>query len=523
MLDQLKNHLRPPVVIGLAVVLALLAVGITYGLSLGRPSGAYITPTVGSIIQEVDTPGTVDAADSLDLSFQVGGRIVNDGPAVGTHVSAGATLATLSEADANAALEQAQAALAVQQANLAALQAGTRPEDIAVAQTAVTGAQSTLAQSKESLRAAAEDAYVKADDAIHNKVDQFINNPRTATPTLPFPLRDSQMQSSLLSGRVSMEASLTAWQSYSAGISNDADSLNVDDVTSQTRSYLQQVGSYLDSVAQGLTEVVYTTGYPVATIEGYQTNIQTARTNISTALSTLASDATAEKNAEAALASAQSQLQLKQAGATPQAIQAQEAQVAVAQANVDAAKAQLSKLVINAPISGTITVNNAHVGEITSPSAPLISMISDTKFQMDDFVSQADLAKLRVGDIAAVTLDAYQGGDTFPAHVIAIDPAATIQNGVSSYKVTLQFDNSDPRIQAGLTGNAKITTKNVADALSVPTSAIITSSSDHFVLRKSGSSDVRVPVQVGIASADGFTQILSGIAASDQIRTFGNQ
>ena len=148
-------------------------------------------------------------------------------------------------------------------------------------------------------------------------------------------------------------------------------------------------------------------------------------------------------------------------------------------------------------------------------------MISDAQFQFEALVSQADLAKVKVGDIAAVELDAYESAAPLAAHVVAIDPAATVQNGASSYKVTLQFDANDSRIQAGLTGSVKITTQSKDNVISVPTSAIITQGTQHFVLREGTSGDEQVAVQTGISSVAGMTEVTSGLSASDRIRTFG--
>lgn len=518
-----KRLLQPSIVIGTTVVIAIAAVVIAYIYTNQKPVESYITPTTGPIVEEVDTTGSVKAADTLDLAFQVGGKISYAGPAVGAHVGQGATLVTLASADLEASLEQAQAALQVQEANLVSIQAGARPEDVAVSQTAVAGAQSAVLQSKESVIQTAQDAYEKSDDAIHNKVDQFINNPRTATPTLAFNLSDSQSQSAIVSGRVSMEALLSSWQEYLAGLPSDPDQVDTEMLASTTRSNLQQVSSYLDTVASGLTEVIPTTSYPTATIQGYETNVTAARANISIDVSAINAAETGEKSAESGLASAQSQLVLKQAGATPEALQAQEAQVAAAQANVDAAKAQLAKTVIAAPISGTITVNNAHAGEIASAGAIEVSMISDSQFQFETYVSEADLSKVQVGQVAQVELDAYESQPALSTHVVAIDPAATVSGGISSYKVTLQFDQNDPRIQAGLTGSVKIIAQSKNSVLSVPTSAIITRGTDHFVLRKTPGGDAEVQVQTGIASASGMTEITSGLTQADEIRSFGSQ
>jgi len=523
MWSTLKAYLTPPIIIGTVAVVAVVAVGATLLLSNQKSSAVYVNPTMGPLVEEVDTTGSVKAADEIDLGFQVGGKIANAGPAVGTHVGAGQTLGTLSSADLQASVEQAQAALQVQEANLASLQAGATPQSLGVSQTTVANAQASLSQAEQSVIAAAQDAYAKSDDAIHNKVDQFFSNPRSASPTLVFTLSNSQDQQSIVTGRMQLEQLLNSWQQSLAALPSDPSQVNTTTLIAQTRTNLNQVSAYLSLVATGLTEAAPSGSYTAATIQGYESNIATARTNISGDLSSINSAATTLTTAQSGLASAQSQMTLTQAPPTQNSLEAEEGQVAVAQASVDAARAQLGKSVISAPISGTITVNNMEPGEIAAGGTPEISMISDTQFQFEAFVSQTDIAKIKVGDSAEVELDAYENQAPFSAHVIAVDPAATVQNGVSSYKVTLQFDQNDPRIQSGGTGSAKITTQSLQNVLSVPTSAIITNNSNYFVIEKTASGTMQVPVQVGIASANGYTQITSGLSSTDQIQSFGNQ
>ncbi|HTR19117.1 MAG TPA: efflux RND transporter periplasmic adaptor subunit [Candidatus Paceibacterota bacterium] len=523
MWSTFKAYLTPPMIIGAVAVISVVSVGTTLLLGSRKPSAAYVNPTMGPLVEEVDTTGSVKAADEIDLGFQIGGKIANPGPAVGTRVGAGQTLGALSSADLQAAVDAAQAALEVQQANLASLQAGATPQSLAVSQTAVANAQASLAQAKQSVIAAAQDAYAKSDDAVHNKVDQFINNARTATPSLAFTLSNSQDQQAIVNQRVQIEQLLGVWQQYLSALPSDQSQIDTAALASQTRDNINQVSAYLGLAATGLTEAVPSGSYTTATIQGYESNVATARANISTDLSSINSAATAVTTAQSALASAQSQLALTQAPATQNSLDAQEAQVAAAQASLDAAKAQLGKSVISAPISGTVTVNNMEPGEIAAAGTPEISMISDSQFQFETYVSQTDIAKIKVGDPANVQLDAYQGDAPFSAHVTAVDPAATVQNGISSYKVTLQFDQNDPRIQSGGTGSTKITTQSLQNVLSVPTSAIITNNTDHFVIEKTPSGDQQVPVQVGISSAGGYTQITSGLSATDEIRSFGTQ
>lgn len=517
-IHSVRPYLTPTLLVGVVGAVSLLS--LVYVLITGHPAGgaSYVQPTTGPLAAEVDTTGTVKAADTIDLSFDAAGRIASVRVSAGTHVAAGTVLASIAGSDAAAALAQAQAGLAVQQAKLDGLKTGARPESIAVAQTAVSGAQASLAQSRLTLAQAVQDSYVKADDAITNRVDMFISNPHSASPTLPFTLTDGSLQNAVIAGRISAVSLLAQWQVLATTMSDPAAA--TPDAVQATRTDIQTLSSYLDSVARALTVVVPNTSYPTATIQSYASSVATARSNLSTTLAALNAAATAEKAAESALANAQSQLTLAQAPATDADLAAQQAQVAVAQANVAAAQSQLGKTVVRAPIAGTISRSDAHVGAYASPAQPLFTLISDSRFQVEAYVSQDDLALMQPGQAASVRLDAYPD-DTFAAHVLSVDPAATVQNGISAYRALVQFDSKDARIKAGLTANVTVVASQKDAALQVPSSAIIKQRDQAYVMAQRGGTDTLVPVSLGIVGATS-TEILSGITSADSVRVFGS-
>lgn len=515
---KLLQLLTPINVVMAAAVVAVISVGAVYALSLQKPAATYSEARMSNITEEVDTIGTIKAADSLDLSFDVPGRVASVFGKVGMHVSGGQTLAALSAADIAANLTQAKANLAMQEAKLAGIRAGARPEDLAVSETSVTGAQNAVTQSKQSLLSAAEDAYVKADDAVHNRADLIFDDARSAQPRLNVTFTNASLQNSVLTGRLQMETLLTQWKSFLA-------SANADDIASiltKSRSNIAQISSFLDSVAAGLSSAPTSPTVSLTTLQSYQSSITTARTNVSASLSALNAAASGEQTAESALASAQSQYALKQAGALPTDIQAQEAAVAAARANVELATANLSKTVIRAPISGTVARNEAHLGETVAPGVPLITLNSDSLFQIETHISEADVSKITAGEKAQVHIDAYPDA-IFSATVRSVDPAATMQDGIATYKTILQFEDNDARIKAGLTANVLLVSGTRENVLTIPTSAIITRGNDKYVIKKSGAGEELVKIAAGISSKDGNTEIQSGLTEGDMIRSFGEQ
>lgn len=496
---------KPAVAVGGAVVIGAALVGYAYVSTTAGQSGSTAIVSAGPITEEVDVSGTVKAAQDTDLAFQIPGRIASMNVAVGEHVVAGQTLLTLASASQAAALAEAKASLEVQQAKLASLSSGTRPEQLAIDETNVSQAQASLLN-------ALQNAYVAADDAVHAKADQVFSNPRTTSATIAFPVPDANLTAKVESERVALEPMFSAWQGTLANAANDPEGAAMS-VTSD----LAQVSTFLDNLAQLLAETPAGGSLSSTALSGYQSSVNAARTEISGAVTGVLPGVT---GALTGYKAAQGALALAQAGATADDIAAQQAAVDAAAAAVEAAQASLSDTVITAPVSGTITTQDANPGETVSPGVPLVSMVADGKYQATAEVSETDIGKVKVGDAVIATLDAYQGA-TFSAKVTTVDPSATVTNGISGYGVTVTFDTEDPRLSAGLSTNLRIITATKDSALQVPASAIITSGTSTFVYVKGPSGAVQTPVVTGIESADGHTEIVSGLSPGDAVYAYG--
>lgn len=497
---------RPAVALGSAVVLAALIIGGTLYMTTVAPGGVYTRVTMAPITEAVDVSGPVQGAETTDLSFQIPGQVAAIPVSVGQRVYAGQTLVALAGGAQAAALLSARANLETASASLASLIAGTRAEQLAID-------QNTVAQAQQALANATRSAYIAADTALHTNADQFFSNARTANPRLVIRVPNAALVDELQNERAALEPLFSTW-SAAANASGDqatAAALSI--------SNLSRVSAFLDHCAEALAETGSSATLPAATLAAYQSSIAAARTSVAGAASVLT-------GAQTALTNAQGALVLAQAGPTPQAIAVAEAQVHAAQAAVDAAQVSADESVITAPISGTITVQDAHLGQTVTPGVPLVSMIGTGSFEAKVPVSEGDIGKVKVGQSVIATFDAYPGV-TFPATVTAVDPAATLANGIASYHVTATFTKNDSRIASGLTAHLSITTASVQAALVVPASAVITNGSQQFVYRKGAKGAVKTPVTTGIeslpaqAGAAGMVQILSGLSAGDQVLSFG--
>ncbi|MBI2475641.1 MAG: efflux RND transporter periplasmic adaptor subunit [Candidatus Taylorbacteria bacterium] len=216
---------------------------------------------------------------------------------------------------------------------------------------------------------------------------------------------------------------------------------------------------------------------------------------------------------------AKNELELTKAPATEEALAEALADIGSAEANVKNAQALLLKTYILSPMTGIVTKQEAKIGEIAGANQTLVSVMSGN-FKVEAFVPEVDVAKMAVGNSAAITLDAYGSDIIFPARVVKIDPAETVIDGVSTYKTILEFDKDDVRVRSGLTANTTIESARRENALAIPQRAVYEKGGRKFVrvTRGANRSEER-PVETGIRGSNGDVEIVSGLRQGEFVVT----
>ncbi len=476
-------------------------------------------------VQQVSASGKVAATDSLDLSFEQGGRVINVRVKVGDKVIVGQPLVKQDTAQLNAQLAEMQAGVDLQKAKLAQLLAGASPEDIAVVETtaanteiSVANSEQTLENAKQNMADKLQDAYTKADDAVRSKADQMFSNPRSSSPQLSFSSSDSQ---DIERGKLLIESTLNSWVEKLQGISARSDFASA---TTLAKKNLDQARLFLDKlslVANGLTP---NSNLTQTTVDKWKTDIGTARTNVNTAVAGITSaeeklkiEEADLKTAKGNLKKAQDELKFKKSPARSSDIALNEAQIRQAEASSQNIVAELNKRQIRSPINGVVTIVNSKVGSIVAANEAAVSLISIDTLQIESYVPEKSIPLVKIGDQAVITLDAYGGDVPFMVKVVSIDPAETIRDGVSTYKVKLQFFDRDERLKSGMTANVLITTEKKSNTIVVPQGIIISKNGQKFVKVKEGNAIFDRKVETGGVSSLGQVEITSGLKDGDRV------
>jgi HlyD family secretion protein len=486
----------------------------------------FVTPVTETIItlqpktfvQEVSVTGKVQASQNVDMGFDASGRIAIVNVKVGDVVKKGDVLVSLANGDANGTVLQRQADLATAQANYDDLQAGSRPEDINIAESNLQSAQSSVDQNLQALVDKIKESYSVADDSVRTKIDQFYTNPRSVNPQIiSF---NSNLGNNITLGS---ELGLKKVKVDENLVNLDADiSLlttgNFDrKYLKETRDSLAIVRSLLDDLSMVASAVEVNSVTPQSAIDNYKASILSARASLNAVTASLTLSEQNYNTSKSALDSSEQQLALKKAGATGDQLNASAARVQSARAQVESAKALLLKTMIVAPFDGVVTKMNAKEGESTVIATTYVSMMSASNYEVESYVSESDVAKVKVGQAARITLDTYGKDVIFPAAVYEVDPAETVVDGVTTYKIKLSFNQMDDRIKSGMTSNITIETSNKPSTFVIPQEALFLNAGEKMVTVDQGGKRIDKKVVTGGLNASGEIEIVSGLMAGDRI------
>lgn len=162
----------------------------------------------------------------------------------------------------------------------------------------------------------------------------------------------------------------------------------------------------------------------------------------------------------------------------------------VAKAQVDNAKAQinqakqalvsakydLERTTIYSPIDGIVLVRNIDPGQTVAASfqTPILFTLAKdlTKMELQASIDEADIAKVKAGQKATFSVDAYPEM-VFDALIKLVRVNSEILEGVVTYKAVMEVNNSDLLLKPGMSADADIITETLQDTFIVPKAALL--------------------------------------------------
>ena len=174
---------------------------------------------------------------------------------------------------------------------------------------------------------------------------------------------------------------------------------------------------------------------------------------------------------------------------TLEAVKAAEAQVGVSDAQVRSAQANVSqrdaallqarvdlaRTRVTSPVNGIVIKRSIERGQTVASSlqSPELFIIARNlqDMQVEAAIDEADVGRIRSGQKATFTVDAFPG-QTFEGQINQVRKAATNVANVVTYVAVVTFSNTDGRLLPGMTANVRVITDTRDQVLKVPNAAL---------------------------------------------------
>jgi HlyD family secretion protein len=168
--------------------------------------------------------------------------------------------------------------------------------------------------------------------------------------------------------------------------------------------------------------------------------------------------------------SAVAQVDVARANAGNAAAMVKQREAALSQARVD-----LERTAIRSPVSGIVIKRSVDKGQTVAASlqAPELFVIAEdlTDMRVDTAIDESEIGKIKVGQRATFTVDAFPG-KTFEGEVRKVRKSAQVVSNVVTYLVDVSAPNPELQLLPGMTANVRIVTDTFEDVLKVPNAAV---------------------------------------------------
>jgi HlyD family secretion protein len=184
------------------------------------------------------------------------------------------------------------------------------------------------------------------------------------------------------------------------------------------------------------------------------------------------------------------------------------ADLAAAQARVDAAQATLDMAHLTAPFAGTVTDVQTLAGDQVNAGTFAFRVDDLSSLIVDVEISEVDINSIAVGQPVTLTFDAILGSE-YNGEVIQVTQAGSIVQGVVNFTVTVRITDADEQVKPGMTAAVNITVKELKDQILIPNRAVRLVDGQRVVYVLENGLPVMVEVRLG-SSSDTMSVLADG-------------
>ncbi|MEA3351325.1 MAG: efflux RND transporter periplasmic adaptor subunit [Chloroflexota bacterium] len=406
--------------------------------------------------EAIQASGTIEAVE-VTIAAEKGGQIAEVWVNEGDKVQQDDPLFRLEDKILDSQLHQAESALAVAQAHYNLVAAGLTEEQqqasIAAANLEVISAQQaldSLYKNNDLALAQAQKAIADAEKVIDDTQRKLDNYARTA------PQADiDQAFANMVLAKDKLDDAIEDFEDKedkpednlqrAAYLSKKAQAQKDYDAAVRLYNNLSGTGDELD-IAQAEADLAIAQASLTDAQQDYET-LQAGPDPDDVAL------------AEAQIKYAQTQLALaKVESPTKEELAVAQAQVDAASTNLEAVQVLIDKLIVSAPISGTVTTRNVETGEVIQPGLATMTISQMDELTVTVYIPENQYGKINLGDSARLKVDSFPLKNFDAAVTRIADQAEYTPRNVQTqeerqttvYAVELSVDDPELKLKPGM-------------------------------------------------------------------------
>ncbi len=399
--------------------------------------------------------GTIEAIQ-MQVSAEVGGRVMQVNASEGDTVSDGQALIQLEDSLLQAQYAQAEAALRLAQANYELVAAGTPTEQqlaaIAQAELELVNARQALKDLHDlaDLAAAQVQQEIAAIDKARDLASQRLDNLGTDAD----PADVDAAWSSVVLAKDRLEKAEDKFEPFEKRSEDNVARATLQaQVAAAQKAYDSLLTRYNNLVGQANQ---YEMAVARAELSLLESRLEDARRRHAELQN--GPDPEALELAQARQALAEANLEHAKAEPSSQQLALAQAQVDSAEAQLGVLQAQLEKLVLLAPASGTLLVRMLEPGEVIMPGAPLLTIARLDDLHITVYLPEDRYGAIHLGQRAQVSVDSYPGTVFQGAVVRVADQAEFTPRNVQTdegrrtmvFAIELSVEDPQGRLHPGM-------------------------------------------------------------------------
>jgi multidrug resistance efflux pump len=431
-------------------------------------------------VSNINALGVVRPATTLALSFSASGPLASLPVGVGTEVRQGDSLAELDTAVLTLELESARQDVVLAQAALDALVGPPDPDrvarleaehdaEVAAAELALETAQAAQLAAEKAHSLALAEAAAAVDRwqlAVEYARQNAVSNPAATIAAV----RLEQARSALADAQEAYDRAWDTardWESYMTKPTAPYDGAPATGPSLSKQLEAERKGSERALAAAEAELTIAQTEYSSALAAGSDQNHQLQTLEAELALAELQLESLSQEAdpvSAAAVALAELELDRLAAWQNPLLEPAAAEEITAAHARLRQVELVFERLElgldgahVRAPFDGLIAAIHVQPGEWVAPGSPVVEII-DTRHWLIETrnVGELTIGRVELGMEASVQINAF-GGETFSGQVIAISPVAVVQQGDTTYTLTIELEvPPDLNLRSGMTARVEI-------------------------------------------------------------------